>query len=203
MWLILTFISHLAWFSFWSSRWAPAALSSGLHLLLQSDGGDAGPPERERLPQSCGREQPVSFDNFHPETSQVWWWDSKASVVVNHLEWGILSYLIPDNQIILFEAAVDTVERKNCTWLLLVSCSPSIEWAAMIDSWLKTHSGSLPAQFLSDGQISEPQNWLWKLKAQGCIHIAEILAWFLFMFNQHWSADEIEEVLQQLQDCTF
>lgn len=71
----------------WSSRWAPAALPSGLHLLLQSDGGDAGPPEREGLPQSCGREQPVPSDYFHPEAPQVWWWDSEACTVTNHVWW--------------------------------------------------------------------------------------------------------------------
>lgn len=71
------------------------------------------------------------------------------------------------------------------------------ERVMMTDSWLKTYAASSSAQFFSDGQISEAQNWLCKLKAQECIHIAERLARFLFMFNQHSRAAEMKEVHPQ------
>jgi len=110
-----------------SSRWAPAALSSGLHLLLQSDGGDAGPPEREGLPQSRRGEQPVPFDYLHAETPPVWWWETDS------LLWSCLMGL---KYIFLLEATVGTFigDRRDtassCLTLL-------IELVAMSDRQLK------------------------------------------------------------------
>lgn len=120
---VLTFLSLPAWFYF--SRWAPAALSSGLHLLLQSDGGDAGPAEWPGLPPSCWRQQPVPLDHFHPETPQIWRWELCPVIIFN----GIITSSP------LLEAT--WWEGGNCTQLLHTPPTPSPKFAAMSDSWLK------------------------------------------------------------------
>lgn len=74
-------------------RWAPASLSSRLHLLFQSDGGDAVPTKRERLPEGRGGQQPVSFDYFHPEAPQVWWWEFPTCTMLNlKRKWTLWTY---------------------------------------------------------------------------------------------------------------
>lgn len=55
-------------------RWAPALLSSGIHLLHAGDGGEPHPAEQTGLWELGGKQQPEHEDDLRHQAQDVWRW---------------------------------------------------------------------------------------------------------------------------------
>lgn len=61
-------------------RWAPALLSSGIHLLHAGDGGEPHPAEQTGLWELGGKQQPEYEDDLRHQAQDVWRWVQTTSV---------------------------------------------------------------------------------------------------------------------------